>query len=277
MANLSSIEEIKLEKFFGMGSGYVLDFSNRTFREFILENTGKDIYSDKYEFQSGSKANRLRAFWEKESNYAVGKLIEDLIEYWLAKVHIGEKTVNPANEILHQECLKIAERLKRGGPVENIDSLKANSDDRSFTVLEKSIKDSIEKNEPEAAIDRLHTFVTKFVRELCDKYSINYDKNTPLHSLFGGYVKHLSKENIIESQMTEKILKSSISVIEAFNDVRNNQSFAHDNPILNYNESILIFNDIANVIHFIKAIEGKVLEEKNENKVESSDWDDLPF
>ena len=121
----------------------------------------------------------------------------------------------------------------------------------------------------------MHTFVIKYVRELCDKYSIAYDKDTALHSLFGGYVKHLQNEKIIESEMTIRILKSSISVLEAFNHVRNNQSFAHDNTILNYNESILILNDISNVIRFIDAVERPI--DKIEKTVEEVDIDDLPF
>jgi hypothetical protein len=91
--------------------------------------------------------------------------------------------------------------------------------------------------------------------------------------LFGEYIKAIDKKGIIESEMTKRILKSSISVLEAFNDVRNNKSFAHDNPILNYNESILIFNDISNVIRFLETIEKPKIEEK---EVEE-DWDDLPF
>lgn len=58
--------------------------------------------------------------------------------------------------------------------------------------------------------------------------------------------------------LTERILKSSISVLEAFNDVRNNKSLAHDNPILNYEESLLIFNHVAASIRFIKALETKI-------------------
>jgi len=77
------------------------------------------------------------------------------------------------------------------------------------------------------------------VRELCNKHSISYNKNTPLHSLFGGYVKFLREKKFIESEMSERILKSSISIFEAFNSVRNEKSFAHDNPILDYNESVL--------------------------------------
>ena len=85
MANLTSIEKLKLEKFFDMSGGYILNFSNRTFQEFVLDNTQIDIYNEKYSYDSGSKANRLRAFWEKESNFIVGKLLSNLLEYWKAQ------------------------------------------------------------------------------------------------------------------------------------------------------------------------------------------------
>ena len=47
MSDLTAIEKRKLERALGMGSGYVLDFSNRTFAEFFLDNFGIDIYDDK--------------------------------------------------------------------------------------------------------------------------------------------------------------------------------------------------------------------------------------
>mgnify|MGYP005815390025 CR=1 FL=1 len=79
MADLSSFEKLKLENLFGMSSGYVLNFSNRTFKEFFAENLGIDIYSSKYDYDSGSKANRLRAFWMRENNAIVGKSIFQLL------------------------------------------------------------------------------------------------------------------------------------------------------------------------------------------------------
>jgi hypothetical protein len=60
MSDLTFIEKTKLEKLFQMGGGYVLDFSNRTLSEFVAESTGRDIYDAKYEYASGSKANRVR-------------------------------------------------------------------------------------------------------------------------------------------------------------------------------------------------------------------------
>lgn len=77
--------------------------------------------------------------------------------------------------------------------------------------------------------------------------------------------------------MTERILKSSISVLDAFNQVRNNQSLAHDTPTLNYHESILIFSHVANTIKFIQFIEDSIQEKEEEEPVVLP-WntDDLP-
>jgi len=277
MANLTYFERQTVEKFLEMGGGYVLDFSNRTLQEFLAETLKIDIYSEKYDYASGSKANRIRGFLQVESNYNAGLLLEKFCEYWINQIHHGERDYDQSDEHRYKECLKIAERLKSGGPVENLDALEPNFDDEDFSKLSKSIKDSIEKNEPESALDRLHTFVVKYIRGLCSKHEIDYESNHPLHSLFGSYVKHLVNENLIESDMTERILKSSISVLEAFNDVRNNQSFAHDNPILNYNESILIFNDVSNVIKFIESIEAERKIEFDVSESENEFDDDLPF
>jgi hypothetical protein len=276
MSDLTNIEKLKLEKFLGMGGGYVLEFSNRTFQEFVLGSLGIDIYEEKYNYASGSKANRLRAFWDKEPNYVIGKLIFDLLEYWQTSRLTHYQEITPAEQALFDECHKIAERLKKDGLVEHIEVIQAYSDDRDFSALAKSIRDSIQRNEPELALDRLHTFVVKYLRQLCDKHEIGYDKNRPLHSLFGEYVKYLRQNKLIESEMAERILKSSITILDSFNDVRNNRSLAHDNPILNYSESVLIFNNVSSTIRFIESIENRQAETVQQNVVEVK-WDDITF
>lgn len=112
MSDLTSIEKVKLEKLLEMYSGYVLDFSNWTFKEFVLESLNIDIYDDKYNYQSGSKANRLRGLWKEESNSTVGELIEKLLEYWRAKKLISQQVVTNEEENLFNECQKIAKRLQ---------------------------------------------------------------------------------------------------------------------------------------------------------------------
>jgi hypothetical protein len=109
MSNLTYVEKSKFEKLLGMESGYVLDFSNRTFAAFVRDSTGRDIYDSHYDYGSGSKANRLRAFWQKEENDVVGKLMSDLLDY--------SDATGPPEEV----CRLIVARLlqKSSGPRED--------------------------------------------------------------------------------------------------------------------------------------------------------------
>jgi len=134
--------------------------------------------------------------------------------------------------------------------------------------------------QPEGGLDRLHTFVNKFIRVTCEPHGIAISRDKPLHSVFGEYVKSLRDGGHLESSMTERILKSSISVLEAFNDVRNNRSLAHDNPILNYEESLLIFNHVAASIRFVKSLETKIKAKAKTSEQQTSKypWDEsIPF
>lgn len=75
MSSLSMDDRRNLEKYFGMASGYVLNFSDRTFGEFVFEAVGAEIHSDRYTNEGTSKAKKLRAFWKLEPDHAVGKLL----------------------------------------------------------------------------------------------------------------------------------------------------------------------------------------------------------
>jgi hypothetical protein len=269
MADLSGAEKRKLEKLFGMSSGYVLDFSNRTFEEFVDEHTGRKIYEPVYMIGSGSKANCLRGFWAHESNYLVGRLIGALIDYG----HETGAFKNDGN--LPEDCRGIVERLAQQSTVPEIDALIATADGRDFETLAVQVRDAITKNQPQAALDRLHTFVIKYMRILCEQHGLTVTREKPLHSLFGEYFKKLRDGGHLESKMTAHILKSSISVMEAFNDVRNGQSLAHDNVVLNYDESLLIFNHVANTVRFLRGLEARIKAAKP--APDDTFSDDIPF
>jgi hypothetical protein len=81
VADLTSLEKRQLERLFQMSSGYVLNFSNRTWQEFVKDCVGRDIYDASYAVGSGSKANLLRGFWKEEGNLIVGRLLAALLDY----------------------------------------------------------------------------------------------------------------------------------------------------------------------------------------------------
>lgn len=269
MADLTYTEKRKLERALEMGGGYVLDFSNRTFEEFIHDSVGIEIYDSKYDYASGSKANRMRAFWELESNHIVGKLLDDVFANWdeFATTQWDDKTGQYEKSPMPMECLPIIERLKSDSIVPEIDALTPNIDDKDFETLAKSVRDHIKRNEPEVGLDRLHTFLMKYFRALCKKHGISTERRKPLHSLVGEYAKKLRDKGSIESEMTERILKSSISIMEAFNRVRNDQSYAHDNKFLNYSEALLIFNHVTSSIRFIESLENISNEDNTSDEI----------
>jgi len=82
MNSLTHIDKQKLERELGMQSGYVLDFSNRTFEEFFSEVVDVQIYDHAFDCGSGSKANRMRAFWKIATNKQLILLFRGLQEGW---------------------------------------------------------------------------------------------------------------------------------------------------------------------------------------------------
>jgi hypothetical protein len=256
MAEITYDETRLLEKFMtGInGAGYVLDFSDRTFNIFVGDATGFNIDQEKYRIYGNSKAKRLSAFVKLESDQIIGKLLDALYHYKMAIYKSRDREIDVAE---FNSFHKFANRLLGIAVVEDIDAIQAINDDKDFNQLAKLIRESIEKNEPEAALDRLHTFMFKFIRELCDRHDITYGKEENLNSTYGHYIKGIRAKGFIESDMADKIIQYSFHVMQAFNDIRNNRSFAHDNPVLNYDESVLIFANVTASVKFIQAIEAK--------------------
>jgi hypothetical protein len=89
---------------------------------------------------------------------------------------------------------------------------------------------------------------------LLDERDIAWDRNDPLQSRAGRYVKALEAERELR-EITRRIAKSAISVFEQFNDVRNNRSFAHDNDLIDKAEARFIFDAISAFLRFVKSVE----------------------
>jgi hypothetical protein len=106
MSDLTFIEKDELERVLGMGGGYVMNLSNRTFAEFILDSTGRNIDHPRYNNASNSKAHRLRMFWKIEDNATVATLLTDMLDY--------STETGP----LVEDCRKIIDRAQRSRQAE---------------------------------------------------------------------------------------------------------------------------------------------------------------
>ena len=112
MATLSTNEKQLLERLFQMGGGYVLNFSDRTIGEFFRDDIGVDMFDPKYNYASGSKANRLRGFWHVADDKLVGQSIDKLIEYIDNQIVLGNLKKEEFSPELVQRARNIGTRLR---------------------------------------------------------------------------------------------------------------------------------------------------------------------
>ena len=77
MATIENALKLKLEHLLGMGGGYVLNYSNASFADFVRDSIG----INPYELHNGSKAQVLRHLWFALPNSEFAKLTIDMLEY----------------------------------------------------------------------------------------------------------------------------------------------------------------------------------------------------
>ncbi|MDP3041498.1 MAG: TIGR02391 family protein [Candidatus Omnitrophota bacterium] len=174
MANLTTNEKQVLEKLFQMGSGYVLSFTDRTMKEFFRDDVGVDIYSEKYKYASGSKANCLRGFWWKADDKIVGKSILKLVEYIKCQIFINKLSKENFPDEIMTAGKEIGEKLldgKAGG--------KENKSQASFKngniniILQKDIFDHVQKLLDDGhyfnAVEEAYKVVRKKLKDITGK------------------------------------------------------------------------------------------------------------
>jgi hypothetical protein len=111
MANLSARDQAYLEDLLQMGGGYVLNFSNASFAQFIALQVDRDIWDDRYQYGSGSKANLLRGFWTVEDDATVGRLLGGFLEFIETQIALERLNADQFKPVVIRESKRIVRRL----------------------------------------------------------------------------------------------------------------------------------------------------------------------
>lgn len=105
VATIDNLLKQKLEHLLGMRGGYVLDFSNASFAEFVRSSIGIDPYS----LHEGSKAQVLRSLWFSLSDPEFARLTIDMLEYRRLAEKLGRNA--PADAERSAADLQLAEEI----------------------------------------------------------------------------------------------------------------------------------------------------------------------
>jgi hypothetical protein len=126
MSTLTYLDKQKLERALRMEGGYVLDFSNRTFAEFFAEIVGVQIYDSQYDYGSGSKANRMRAFLNSATDKQLASLFCGLLDGW--EVYSNSAISSETQALLQNILFKLGADLGNPPPSQREDKSKPNSE-----------------------------------------------------------------------------------------------------------------------------------------------------
>lgn len=258
VSNIEAKTKLILEELFDMNSGYVMNLSSTKFSDLIYDVTRIKIYDEKYNFRSGSKANRLRSLWNIESNQNVAAINLTLLGYWEQQFRLS----NPDEEKFYRyynlkvDAAKQLTLLSKDTRTNfNTSILESIKTEKDFQLLKNDIQRTLDNNEPQLALDRTHTLLVTYFRKLCTKHGIVYNEKETVDNLFSKYINHFNKLEYFESDMSIKILRLPSQALEKYNNVRNNKSFAHSNNILKYSESNLIIEFVFLVLKFVVNLE----------------------
>ena len=129
MSSLTSIDKRYFEKILGMASGYVLDFTDATFEEFFARYK-VDIHGKKFQTYGTSKAKKMRAFWEQESDQKVATVLDELLASHEADCELNDRTLDDG---LLKKCRVIIARLS-GKEVVDKDEIEVDFLDKEYTI-----------------------------------------------------------------------------------------------------------------------------------------------
>lgn len=239
---------------FPQGRGYVLDFSDRTIAEYFEDEFRID-FDDPEISGVGSKRVRLITFLERTDSITASKVLRNLWDRREGLVlRLGTHLDQEAERAVQRDYLGIVQKLEANGDTLPADALEKYERDRTLEELIADIERSLRANKPEAAMDHLHTYCMKKFAHLLKVRGMECDDEEPLHSRFGKYRKVIVNEQSL-TEFTDRSLKMVISLFDAFNEIRNARSFAHDGEILSHAEARFVFENVSAALRFIRAVE----------------------
>ncbi|WP_333885432.1 abortive infection family protein [Sphingobium yanoikuyae] len=172
MASLKRTEYRIIDQAFGMGGGYVLDFSNRTLSDWFEDEFNIDIYADSYASRGDSKANRVRSFVDVEPAPLVARMLRALWKYRERMADYNAGTEARDKEQLFEVIAKLED------PALRLDDIKAHAlrfDAAHIADQIRRMEGSIVKD-PALAIGTAKELVESCFKTILRERGIDYDK-----------------------------------------------------------------------------------------------------
>lgn len=210
-----------------------------------------ELSNTKHRIEDELKASKQ--FFEKIESLK----IEKTIPVWRSLPKTGmflnsnqvSASLNPLHTLLH-------ELIKAKGGSEQIAPVAVPELKITGSTINQAINDArtlLSTQGATSAIDRVHTVLHGYLKQVCNDSNINYPDDASINQLV-----NLLKSNhpalATKNDNTDQILKSLANVLDKLNPVRNNSSLAHPNQtLLEQDEAMFVINTVNTVLSYLNS------------------------
>lgn len=262
MARLSVNERELLYKFFDISGGYVLlslyrnTGKNKTWtQKIIFEATNIDIYEDS-NYKTLSQQKAIEKIIDTQPAVVVSKLFKGFYDY----VMFNEQEYKRAysswcyDNLFDDLSNKVEKLIIKLKETPTSTTTLPQLDTEGIKVLENDLKQKLENQEFNLAIDRLHTFALFYLEKLCKENNLTPNKDPKGHIMFDDMITQLQKKfdsNKLLNNFDKETIKNSKIMLQKYNEVRNNQSFAHPNNVIENAKAKYVVENIIALLNYL--------------------------
>ena len=248
MAGLSRRDVLTVvNRYIGVDSGYLGDFSYRTHADFYFDYCDLDIDPNAL---PGTTRERFIQILSTAEPGTQARILHGVIARFPVDADDAPTT---RTQELRGQIQGMAARLDGGAQVPTPSvQWRAEAVDRALRDAEHLI----ERNGPTSAVDRVHTALHGYLAEMCATAGIQVAANATLTVLFKAARKEHAalQPSGARAGDVDKILRAFASVLDALSPLRNKASMAHpQGDLLAAPEAMLVVHATRTLLHYLEA------------------------
>ena len=232
--------------YIGVSGGYLGDFSYRTHEEFYPYFCDLNISASAYE---GTTRQRFLSILENADEPTQAKILKGVLKKYPIDFFPEEQ-----REIKKRAAIEIEELIRR------LESGQAVATEQLYvtnSTVERAIQDTkilIETNGATSGVDRIHTALHGYLREVCRQEGITFVEDETLTQVFKKLkANHPALQNGGTRQADiDQIINSFSNTLDKLNPIRNKASLSHPNEeLLEEDEAMFVVNSAQTVLNYL--------------------------
>jgi len=232
--------------YIGVSGGYLGDFSYRTHEEFYPYFCDLNITPAGYE---GTTRQKFLSILENADGPTQSKILKGVLKKY--PIDFFPENVRPMKQKVAND---ISELIRRLDGIEGV-----NHEQLIITneTVERAIQDTkilIEKNGATSGVDRIHTALHGYLKEVCKQEGIALSNDDNLTQVFKKLKANHPKLQLGGPRQNDidQIISSFSNTLDKLNPIRNKASLSHPNEeLLEDDEAMFVVNSAQTVLNYL--------------------------